>query len=668
MGSSESLVYRRALLWVVGVLLLLMATIAASYVIGLRERAIERERLQLQSIVEDIVSSWEESQLKRWSDHLEAVAANPSQASASQRMLRRYRWFDSLFLWYAPEDRPAEMVYPVPAAAGTRIQLQLSQCIRRAAAMPMRSPEDVDLVAQALVAGCRAETPTVRLTAGVSAATLYMGQQRWDDALRALDASAFNEAATLRTAALQGVDPFRLASHRSQRAELLLRTGRVDEGLDLALQLGQQITDLDAPDLAAGALHMHEIPRTLAAHGRQADADLLQRRVDRAERRMRAYEEVAQRLLAEAPRQEPRFVYDQYSDDPYLLYYGWSNGMGTALVFDQRALLEDFLSTQMRQLRNHITVVDANRRWVAGATKGGGLVAVVPFTRTLTHLRVGVRQVALDNAVATLDEQWIVPLVVIALCVGLAGFALVMLDRTIRQQFEVLERQRAFSTRVTHELKTPLAGIKVMAENLEIGAFRDDAQRREMAHRIVEETDRLTERVDEVLAVARERTIPSPEPFDPEEVLYEAVDEWGPRLSDAGVQLLADVGSTDPVAGDAKAMRDAIACLLDNALKYRREDRADARVWIALRQEGRVVVLDVADNGIGVPKAMRKRIFDRFVRVEGPNRGKAGGHGLGLHQVREIATAHKGTVTCTDGVDGGARFVLRLPALRVRGR
>jgi signal transduction histidine kinase len=253
--------------------------------------------------------------------------------------------------------------------------------------------------------------------------------------------------------------------------------------------------------------------------------------------------------------------------------------------------------------------------------------------------------------------------VVIGLCFGLAMVALAALDRTIRQQFELLDRQRAFSTRVTHELKTPLAGIRVMAENLETGAYKDDGQRREMAHRIVEESDRLTRRVDEVLAVAKERTIPSPEPFDLEEVLYEAIDEWGPRMHDAGVELAANLGPADPVLGDAKAMRDAVACLLDNALKYRRET-VESRVWLALTQDGRTVEVSVADNGIGVPKAMRKRIFDRFVRVEGPNRGKAGGHGLGLHQVREIVAAHKGTVACVEGADGGAKFVIRLPAMR----
>ena len=113
--------------------------------------------------------------------------------------------------------------------------------------------------------------------------------------------------------------------------------------------------------------------------------------------------------------------------------------------------------------------------------------------------------------------------------------------------------------------------------------------------------------------------------------------------------------------GDAHAVRDAIGCLLDNALKYRSETRDDPQVWLNLTQEGHWVVVEVADNGIGVPPRMRRSIFEQFVRVEGPNRGRAGGHGLGLAQVAAIAGAHGGRCDCREGVEGGASFRLQLP-------
>jgi signal transduction histidine kinase len=181
-----------------------------------------------------------------------------------------------------------------------------------------------------------------------------------------------------------------------------------------------------------------------------------------------------------------------------------------------------------------------------------------------------------------------------------------------------------------------------------------------MARRIFQEAQRLGQRVDDVLAVVRERSIPQPVAFDPEEPLMEAVERWGPRLDDAGVELHVDVDVAPQVLGDASAVRDAVGCLLDNALKYRREDRPDPTVWLNLKADGRDAIIEVIDNGIGVPTGMRKRIFDKFVRVEGPNRGMAGGHGLGLAQVAEVARLHRGRVDCSDGIEGGSRFVLRL--------
>jgi two-component system phosphate regulon sensor histidine kinase PhoR len=258
-----------------------------------------------------------------------------------------------------------------------------------------------------------------------------------------------------------------------------------------------------------------------------------------------------------------------------------------------------------------------------------------------------------------LDDQWMIPMVVILMCVVLGAVALAAQIRADRQQQQLLLRQREFTTRVTHELKTPLAGIRVMAENLESGVYANPAQQREVARSIVHEADRLASRVEEILAVGKARKLPEPEPFDPEEVVLEAIDLWGPRLEHGGVTLHADLHPTDPIVGDAAAARDAVGCLLDNALKYRREG-GEPQVWLTLQQDGTEVVIEVSDNGIGVPPSMREAIFERFVRVEGPNRGMAGGHGLGLAQVREAAEAHRGSVECLESTEGGARFVLRL--------
>jgi len=317
----------------------------------------------------------------------------------------------------------------------------------------------------------------------------------------------------------------------------------------------------------------------------------------------------------------------------------------------------------MRRYHRYITIMDSDDNYVAGVRGGGEIVAKVPFSRTLSHLSVGMRQSALDSELARLPNQWVIPIIVVVFVMILGTLAIYGQTKASANSEALLLRQRAFTTRVTHELKTPLAGIRVMAENLEDGIWRDEAHRAEMAGRIVEEADRLTRRIDEVLNVARERTVPNPEPFDPEEIAFMLIEDWGPRMEQAGIVLHAEPDLTDEIKGDPNAVRDAVACLLDNAIKYANESRADRQVWFTVTQEGKEVLFRVSDNGLGVPNDMRKSIFQQFVRVEGSNRGKSGGHGLGLSQVAQIAKAHQGRVDCTDGVDGGACFTLRIPAL-----
>ena len=97
--------------------------------------------------------------------------------------------------------------------------------------------------------------------------------------------------------------------------------------------------------------------------------------------------------------------------------------------------------------------------------------------------------------------------------------------------------------------------------------------------------------------------------------------------------------------------------------KYERRnaERNDPQVWLALRQDGRYATVEVFDNGIGVPAHKRKAIFERFVRIEGPGRGKQGGHGLGLAFVAQAVLSQRGRVECREATTGGARFIVRLP-------
>lgn len=671
--------HRRVIPWVVGAAFVIVAGIAVWQLLGLRQEQRARERARIEALVVDQVAAWEDALVRDLGDALEIVAADPDRAPVRQRRLRRTRpWFNGLYLWTGERTfvrrgervrLDPQFVFPLPAQGEDHRRLRRHPCVQQTKLLISAPIVDPRMLTEIYGRTCSTEDLDVRLHAGNDLANLFTDLGQSERALSILESVPLAEDLGLADAKRAGLALHRVVAHWLLRADNLVALGRTDDAAALLLHAGREIGELDGPDVAILPTYMPDIMRKLRRLKQPEAVRELENLAARAQRRLFGYREIAERILPR-PRtggasEAPRFSYDQYSEAPFLLFYGWSGDYGVALQLEQHVLIAEFLHSRMRKLRKRVTITDAQGNHVAGARRSDRdpIAITVPFARSLTHLRVGVRQSAIEAGVAQFEGQWILPLLIIGFCFVLGFTAMWWQVKATRQEYRLMTRQRDFTTRVTHELKTPLAGIRVMAENLEAGAFRDEQQLQEMAARIVQEADRLTERVDEVLAVARTRSVPNPEPFDPEEVLFEAIDTWGPRLEDAGVTLHADLAPTDQVLGDARAIRDAVACLLDNALKYKREDREDAQVWLTQRQEGGWVIIDVADNGIGVPPKQRKAIFDRFVRVEGPNRGKAGGHGLGLNQVAQIAKAHRGRISCVEGVNGGARFLLRLPAL-----
>ncbi len=631
----------------------------------------------LEDALQDHVAAWEDELLDALTEFMDVAARDADRAVVRQNWMRRRAspWFNSLYLWSAPQpvvgarDDEAEVriLFPGPPILEDSDAMMSRLCIKRARILNSDKTLDPGTVARAYVIGCRREALTVRLRASTEAAYLLFGHRMYTQALEALDASGLPEGLTLGKATAEGIPPLSLVVARLQRADILNQLGRRDEALEQWERVGLEIADLDAPNAAPLLPHIRwPILQQLRRNNRDEAARRVEYAHARAERRVAAFREIRSRVANQGPpgniSEPPKFSYDQYSEQPFLLYYGWMEDTGVALQLEQAGLVGEFLSSKgVARLRRWLTITDTSGELVAGVRRGGDVVISVPFSRTLSHLRIGLREGAIASRMDRMRDGWLTPLIVVAVAAFLGLSALIVQIRASRQQTALLIRQREFTTRVTHELKTPLAGIKIMAENLELGAFRGEHQRVDMARRIVNETDRLTSRVDEVLAASQQRSVPDPEPFDPEEPLLETIDQWGPRMENAGVQLHAELDPTDEVMGDMNAIRDAVSCLLDNALKYRRTDRDDAQVWLDLKQDKRHVVISVYDNGLGVPESKRSEIFERFVRVEGPNRGLAGGYGLGLAQVAQIAKVHGGSVRCLEGIDGGARFDIRLP-------
>ena len=260
-------------------------------------------------------------------------------------------------------------------------------------------------------------------------------------------------------------------------------------------------------------------------------------------------------------------------------------------------------------------------------------------------------------------------LTVVRLVVGILLFALIIAGLIIYTVFLVMEIQRneehdTFINSVTHELKTPLASIRLYLDTLKTRPVAD-AQRLEFYDVMLADVERLHHTVDMVLkaGVAREKRGPAVRTaLDIGELARECVDLAVTRhhLQPGAIGLEAHDGASLMVRGDDEELRTVVTNLLDNAVKY---SSSDVRVTVSLAAPSPDTIwVRVQDRGVGIPRKQLKRIFKRFYRVQARGMRQVKGTGLGLYIVRTIARAHGGRVFAhSEGEGRGATFTVELP-------
>ena len=253
---------------------------------------------------------------------------------------------------------------------------------------------------------------------------------------------------------------------------------------------------------------------------------------------------------------------------------------------------------------------------------------------------------------------------------GIIFFLLIIVGLVLNTTFLIREIRRneqhdAFINAVTHELKTPIASIRLYLETLktrDLGA----EQRQDFYEVMLADSDRLLQTVEQVLRAGRtglRRRRINTTIVDIGEVVRECVDLTRVRynLNPAAVTFVdAQNGERPRVAGDADELRAAVSNLLDNAVKYSERD-IHVSVEVVALDEKRLSVR-IADRGIGIPSAQLKRIFRRFYRVPGRFMGRVKGTGLGLFIVRSVIEKHGGRVFAeSPGLGQGSTFTIQLP-------
>lgn len=242
-------------------------------------------------------------------------------------------------------------------------------------------------------------------------------------------------------------------------------------------------------------------------------------------------------------------------------------------------------------------------------------------------------------------------------------FGAYMIYRTLRQSEELKNRQENFIQAVTHELKIPVASIKLYLETMATGKFDQDKMKG-FIPRMIDDCNRLEGLVDNVLEAGRfsrrgheAKLVASNLSND----LAEYLEEMRPMLERYKAKLEVNIDPDLMVKSDYHALRRVATALIDNAIKYSPENRRELAV-VARRVSPRKCEVTFADKGVGVEKTEQKKVFERFYRTGEENTRSVRGTGIGLFLVKQIISEHHGTVELkSEGTGTGSRFIITLP-------
>jgi two-component system phosphate regulon sensor histidine kinase PhoR len=323
---------------------------------------------------------------------------------------------------------------------------------------------------------------------------------------------------------------------------------------------------------------------------------------------------------------------------------------------------------------SRVNVIDEEGRIIYGPPlRTGEFTVGVRFPTTLYNWRVQVSPQASEEIASRVQNRRLLEVTMIslsAIVIVIAAFAVILVAEKERR---VSALKSEFVANVSHELKTPLALVRMFAEMLQSGRVPNDAKRQEYLDIIVRESERLSALIENVLDFARlERGRGSYEfaEGDVGDAVTRAANVYRYRAEREGMRLTVEVEPSLPRAHiDERAIQLAVTNLVDNALKYAGDGD---EIVVRARAEDDAVRVDVIDQGPGVPPEERERIFERFVRLasrsgEAPVRGS----GIGLALVKHIAESHGGRAWVTSRGDldhegtpirSGSTFSFSIPA------
>jgi signal transduction histidine kinase len=315
------------------------------------------------------------------------------------------------------------------------------------------------------------------------------------------------------------------------------------------------------------------------------------------------------------------------------------------------------------------TISDENRQVLySNAAAQNGYFLETNFDPPFANwkARVGLKNTNLDELARNsfLQSAGATLLVLVFL---LGGMALTI--RATDREARLAQAKSNFVSNVSHELKTPLSLLSLFSEILELGRVNSEEKKTEYYRIIRHESLRLNKVIDNILDFSKIEAGRKTYVFtrsDMAEVIGDVLSCYRYQIINSGFDIQTNIQpSLPPVLIDRDAMAQAISNLLDNAIKYSREMK---QLSITTERLGDNLSIEIADHGIGIPRAEQSKIFEKFYRVGNGLVHDVKGSGLGLSLVKHIIEAHHGTISVESDVGKGSRFTILLPLARSDAR
>jgi two-component system sensor histidine kinase SenX3 len=347
----------------------------------------------------------------------------------------------------------------------------------------------------------------------------------------------------------------------------------------------------------------------------------------------------------------------------FLAWYVSQRQQDTLVHHDEPALPAG-VATVLSVLRSSALVVDDEDEVVKASAPALAFGLVRSHRISSAELADLVQQVRRDGQIRetelTMPRPSGPPRTVVARVAPLSSRYVLALveDRTRERRVEAVRRD--FVANVSHELKTPVGAIKLLAEAVADASDDPEAVER-FARRMLTESDRLSRMVQQIIELSRlqgDEPLEAPAVVDVDEVVKRSVDI---TMMDASNKHISVVTGGTPgltVFGSEEQVSAAITNLVSNAVAYSGDD---STVLVSTKPHDDMVEISVVDQGIGIPHDELDRIFERFYRVDPARHRSTGGTGLGLSIVKHVAATHGGEVRVWSLEGQGSRFTLSLP-------